>query len=101
MYSWIRKWFESSKLNLGADIMAISGRIELEDLVIEFTKVDLRQYRVRITRESVSSEYFCNSRDLTAAVAIAIHHDGMPNWETDYEAAERAQPEQRFLRFIP
>ena len=97
--------------------MAISGRIELEDLVIEFTEVDLdlefttvaleftevalRQCRVRITRESVSSEYFCNSRDLTAAVAIAIHHDGMPNWETDYEAAERAQPQEPFLRFIP
>ena len=81
--------------------MAISGRIDLEDLVIEFTDVDLRQCRVRITRESVSSEYFCNSWDLTAAVAIAIHHDGMPNWETDYEAAERAQPQEPFLRCMP
>ena len=81
--------------------MAISGRIELEDLVIEFTDVNLQQCRVRITNENMSSEYCCNSQDLTAAVAIAIHHDGMPNWETDYEAAERAQPEQPGLRFIP
>ena len=81
--------------------MAISGRIELEDLVIEFTEVELHCCRVRITCESASSEYFCNSRDLTAAVAIAIHHDGMPNWEVDYEAAERAQPQEPGLRFIP
>jgi hypothetical protein len=87
IHTWIRKWFESSKLNLGADIMAISGRIELEELVIEFTKVDLRQYRVRITCKSVVSEYFCNSRDLTATIAVAIHPDG--------------QPEQRFQQFIP
>ncbi len=70
---------------LGADIMAISGRIELEELVIEFTKVDLR-YRVRITCKGVVSEYFCNSRDLTATIAVAIHPDG---------------PEQRFQQFIP
>ena len=75
------------KLNLGADIMAISGRIELEELVIEFTKVDLRQYRVRITHKNMVSEYFCNSRDLTATIAVAIHPDG--------------QPEQRFQQFIP
>ena len=81
--------------------MAISGRIELEDLVIEFVGTEMDRCMVRVTSEAESTEYFCSSRDLTSAVAIAIHHDGMPNWETDYEAAERAQPEQRFLRFIP
>ena len=90
--------------------MAINGRIELEDLVIEFTGVESvidftgvesDRCMVRVTGECGSSEYFCASRDLTKALAIALHHDGMPSWEDDYEGAERAQPSHPGLRFIP
>jgi len=81
--------------------MAINGRIELEDLVIEFTGVELERCMVRVTGEGGSSEYFCASRDFTKALAIAMHHDGTPSWEDDYEGAERAQPGRPELRFIP
>jgi len=81
--------------------MAINGRIELEDLVIEFTGVELERCMVRVTGEGDSSEYFCDSRDFTKALAIAVHHIGAPYWKADYEGAERAQPNRPELRFIP
>jgi len=81
--------------------MAINGRIELEGLVIEFTGVEMESCMVRVTGEGGSSEYFCDSRDFTKALAIAMHHDGTPSWEADYEGAERAQPGRPELRFIP
>lgn len=81
--------------------MAINGRIVLEYLVIEFDGVENDRCMVRVTGDGGSSEFYCDSRDFTKALAIAIHHDGMPDWQTDYEAAERAQPAQPGLRFIP
>ena len=81
--------------------MAINGRIELEDLVIEFTGVEMERCMVRVTGEGGSSEYFCDSRDFTKALAIAVHHIGAPYWKADYAGAERAQPNHPELRFIP
>ena len=85
--------------------MAIEGRLVLEDLVIEFEAVFVdggaEMARVRITSDSASSEYYCNFRDLTNALSIAIHHDGMPDAGRDYDSAVRAQPDDPELRFIP
>lgn len=85
--------------------MAISGHIELEDLVIEFKAIpsdgpEDHAY-VRVTSEVESTEYWCKFKDLTNALAIMIHHDGEPNAARDYPSAERAQPRNPGLRFIP
>ncbi len=85
--------------------MAISGHIELEDLVIEFKAIpgdgpEDHAY-VRVTSDAGSEEYWCKFRDLTNALAIMIHLDGEPDAARDYPSAERAQPRNPGLRFIP
>ena len=85
--------------------MAIEGWFVLEDLVIEFEMIPViggsDRAKVRVCSDCRSSEYYCNVRDLTNALSIAIHHDGMPDAERDYDSAVRAQPDDPELRFIP
>ena len=35
------------------------------------------------------------------ALAIAVHNDGMPDYEKDYPDAEEVQPDEKELRWIP
>ena len=85
----------------------IYGKVVLEDITIDFTAFEdsegkcMVRYNVfnGITRETDS--LVVPQADFFAALAIAVHDDGMPDYRADYPAAESVQPENPFLRFIP
>ena len=80
----------------------IKGTVVLEDIKIEFevgkgnviyTVTDLFD-RCQKTVITPQDRFF-------KALAIAVHNDGMPEWEKDYPDAELAMPNERMLRWIP
>ena len=83
----------------------ISGSLVLEDLTIQFEIINQdgcpSRAHVIVNGDGGSSDYYCDAPAFLAALAIAVHNDGAPNWEEDYPLAESAQPGNPALRFIP
>ena len=83
----------------------ISGTLVLEDLTINFAPhhegENLVRYSIADSLSGCSTTMVVPQAAFLAALAIAVHSDGMPNYEADYEAAESVQPAERALRFIP
>ena len=83
--------------------MSIQGTIILEDTVIQFVLTEDREalYTVRDTPSGAEETKRVPQADFLAALAIAVHNDGTPNWKADYDRAESVQPDNRYLRGIP
>ena len=84
--------------------MAISGKLVLEDTTIEFTLEQLGSTpsiaHVKVTDawSNTSESYIHDGAEFMAALAIAVHNDGTPDYVKDYPAAERAQRKFRWIR---
>jgi hypothetical protein len=83
--------------------MMIAGTIVLEDVTLNFRLTDgiaqVMVAQVNMHGDVEHEEYECDAEDFTKALAIAVHHEGTPDAETDYDAAERAMGER--IRWIP
>ena len=80
--------------------MAIFGNITLEDTRIEFEVLDdtTAQYQICDLLTDACEHLKCDGKSFMSALAIAVHWDGMPNYNTDYAMAEAIQ---RKIRWIP
>ncbi len=80
----------------------ISGTIVLENITIDFECVDGIATATIIEqglKEGATHEYIkCPQYDFLAALAIAVHNDGLPNMDKDYPLAEAIQKK---IRWIP
>jgi hypothetical protein len=81
----------------------IAGTIVMEDVTIHFMLVGDDRAQVTVGQTNMHGEvyvesYECSATDFTKALAIAVHHEGMPNAREEYDAAERAMGE---IRWIP
>lgn len=83
-------------------MMTISGKVVLEDLTITFECVDGLAHFIVDEQEpdgtKRSEKLQRPQAEFLAALAIAVHNDGTPEWENDYPAAERCQGA---IRWIP
>jgi hypothetical protein len=82
----------------------IVGSITIADTLINFSANSGENkafYIVRNLHTGEKETRECSSQAFLKALAIMIHNDGMPNYETDYPDAEAVQPNNPNLRFIP
>ena len=81
----------------------LSGILQLEDLTIQFhAYADLQiRYTVLDNQTHEEETNLAPQAAFLAALAIAVHNDGTPDYRVDYEAAESVQPSNPALRFIP
>lgn len=82
----------------------ISGIIKLEDRLITFTEVELNKitYIIWDNLKNIQETKTVKWEDFMAALGIALSCDG-GDYATvrDWNMAERAQPDNTELRFIP
>ena len=78
----------------------IYGTIVLVDIAIQFTCIanQLASVQIMNTFTGASESYTCPQADFLAALSIAVHNDGEPDYQKDYPAAESAM---RTIRWIP
>lgn len=82
----------------------ITGSIKIADMFILFScDSGNNKASYTISKEGCT---FAESRSVPSdgflkALAIAIHNDGMPDYNKDYPDAESVQPNNPELRFIP
>ena len=81
----------------------ITGTIILEDTKIIFTNDDSLEITYTVTDIPTKKEVTLKvpQDKFLKALAIAVHNDGMPNYELDYSDAESVQPPEPDLRWIP
>lgn len=81
----------------------IAGTIILEDTVIIFQNNDSSEisYTISDKLSGKSIVGYAEQATFLKALAIAVHNDGMPDYQKDYDAAESIQPADRDLRWIP
>ena len=81
----------------------IAGTIILEDTCLTFihNNNNTVSYTVVDNLINRSEKMVVDSEDFFCALAIAIHHDGEPNIEKDYDKAVKAMPTDTQLRWIP
>ena len=81
----------------------ICGDITLEDIRIRFK--DTYKGTVRYTAIDVVSGRFDRlevpADKFYAALSIAVHIDGMPEYQKDYPDAEEVMPKHPYFRWIP
>lgn len=80
----------------------MAGTLIMEDHVLTYT-VDGDQvtYTVADGLTGKNEKVTVDMPDFFAALAIALHPDGNPNGERDYVVAEKVQPSDPALRWIP
>lgn len=81
-----------------------AGTLVMEDTILTFTASSDQQtvtYNVSDTFQGINETVECPFPAFTKALAIAIHHDGMPDVDADYPEAESVQPLDSKLRWIP
>ena len=79
----------------------IAGSILMEDTSISFVynAEDLTvRYTVKDSFRKEEETLTVSARNFFSALAIAVHNDGMPDWKTDYQDAEKAIGK---IRWIP
>jgi hypothetical protein len=78
----------------------IYGTIVLVDIAIQFTCIanQLASVQIMNTFTGELESYTCPQADFLAALSIAVHNDGEPDYRKDYPAAESAM---RTIRWIP
>lgn len=77
----------------------IKGTITLEDITIDFeVNNGMATYVVEDAVEDVREELIAPQDAFFKALAIAVHSDGMPNYEKDYPDAESIMHK---IRWIP
>jgi hypothetical protein len=84
----------------------IHGKITLADQTIEFacdngTCSYTVSYEKAPGHTSSWSRAMCPQASFLKALAIAVHNDGMPDYNADYPDAETVQPTASEFRFIP
>lgn len=83
----------------------VQGVIQLADMLLEFQVGEgVAFYTVTLTDDNGiqrTTSQTCPQDAFLKALAIAVHNDGTPNYETDYPDAELAQPADVAFRFIP
>ena len=81
----------------------ICGDITLEDIRIRFEDTD--RGTVKYTAIDIYGGEFETQEvpldKFFKALAIAVHADGMPDYQKDYPDAESVMPEHSKLRWIP
>jgi hypothetical protein len=80
--------------------MAIYGTVVLEDSEITFTCDEncVAHWTIRDTFLKTEESKHGPQKDFLAALAIAVHNDGEPDFNKDYPAAESIQGN---IRWIP
>lgn len=82
----------------------IAGTLVLEDTTLTFVH-NSNDYTVSYTVSdnliNKSEKLIVNDRDFFCALAIAVHFEGEPNAEKDYDSALKAMPTNMQLRWIP
>ncbi len=80
--------------------MAISGKVTLEDITIDFEIGENNMPKVIVidTFEKKQETIFAEADKFMKALAIAVHFDGMPDFNKDYPDAESVMGE---IRWIP
>ena len=82
----------------------ISGQITLEDTIIDFHEGS-EEGSIMVTITDIPTQRSaCSTVDQAKffkALAIAVHNDGMPDWQEDYADAESIMPKDPILRWIP
>ena len=81
----------------------ISGNISLVSITINFhiDEDNIAHVAVFDAAEDLYESYIAEGDNFLKALAMAVHITGRPNFDRDYDDAEKAQPVAPGLRFIP
>ena len=83
----------------------LQGSFQVADMLIEFQAGEgLARYSVTMTNPDGTQRTHsktCPQEAFLKALAIAVHNDGMPDYNKDYPDAESVQPNNPDFRWIP